>query len=200
MFDQLCIISFFHPFRSKPLFFLLASEQFSTEFFVHIFSNSQLSDSRIYGVFVGQGVRVGPTVGATSGAVVRVGMAVKVREGSGVCEANIAGAVREATGVEVTVPVRLSRPKAMNAARAARARTPASAPNNQGSQPARFFAGPGSKSGGTAIRMTVMLSCPPRSFARSTRARVASLTFDFKRTISRISSFHTRSVRPSLHI
>src|SRR5262245_21189281 len=76
--------------------------------------------------------------------------------------------------------------------------TPTTPPITQGSHPESFPA-VSLKLEGTEIKMTVVLSCPPREFASSTSAREASFKLDLERTTSRISSFHNRSVKPSLH-
>src|SRR5215208_3763315 len=131
--------------------------------------------------------RVGTTVNVGRGVIVEVGDVVNSRVG-------------EIVGLGV-VPFRLNRPKVRMEAASRRKRVPATPPMIQGSRSVffLFFFTTSLKSDGTEIKTMVVLSWPPRAFARSINARAASFKFDFMRTISRISSFHTRSVRPSLH-
>src|SRR5512133_1488029 len=145
-------------------------------------------------VFVGQGVYVGATGRGSVGEVVGTGEAVRVGKGVPLGEG---GRVRVGVEVAVIWPSRLKAKKET----ASRSRiTPAIPPATHGSQSAlRFFFTTTLKSEGAETKTTVMLSCPPRELARSTRARVASRKLGRVRTVSRISSFHTRSVKPSLH-
>ena len=104
-------------------------------------------------VFVGQGVNVG--AGEAGDVRVNVGIGENVGEGS---EVEVNAGEGEMIGVEVTVPVRLSKPKAMKEARTVRTASPANPPSTHGTQPPirAFFSG--LKSAGTEIKMTVMLS------------------------------------------
>ena len=114
---------------------------------------------------------------------------------NGVC---VKRGVGEMVGVKVTFEFRLSRPKVSTEPTTRMNITPATPPMIHGSQPALFFT-VSLKLDGTEIKTTVVLSCPPREFASSTSEREASFKVGFERTISRISSSHTRSVRPSEH-
>src|SRR6476646_622329 len=100
--------------------------------------------------------------------------------------------------VGLGVPSLLSRPRVKTAAAPITRIMAAMIPMIQGIQ-FTFFLTSNLKLEGTEINTTVMLSCPPRELARSIRAREASFKFGFERMTSRISSFQSRSVRPSLH-
>src|SRR5690606_6809980 len=103
-----------------------------------------------------------------------------------------------AVEVEVTADERLNRLNVRIEPAMITKIKPTMPPRIHGSQ-SFFFCSFNLKSAGTAIRTTVMLSCPPRELASSISALAASLRLDFERTTSSISSFHTRSVKPSLH-
>src|SRR5687768_3805912 len=74
--------------------------------------------------------------------------------------------------VGVTVEFRLNRPKVSNEPTSRMSIAPASPPITHGSQPAVFFT-VSLKLDGTEIKITVVLSCPPREFASSTSERDA---------------------------
>ena len=101
-------------------------------------------------------------------------------------------------GVGVDFPFRLSKPSVKTAVAPMTRIMPATTPMIQGIQ-FTFFRTINLKFGGTEINTTVILSCPPRELASSINAREASFRFGLERITSRISSFQTRSVRPSLH-
>src|SRR5215216_654892 len=131
---------------------------------------------------VGDGVIVGEAVSVGNAVLVMVGVAVIVDVG--------------------VAALRLSRLKVRKEPASTTKITPATPPAIHGSQSIflLFFLTTSLKSDGTEIKTTVVLSCPPRELARSISARAASFTFALVRMVSRISSFHTRSVRPSLHM
>ena len=78
------------------------------------------------------------------------------------------------------------------------ANRPTTPPTNQ---PVEIFLSARSFFGvcGTLIKTTVVLSCPPRSFATAISDCAAVRRSFFERMISKISSFQTRSVNPSVH-
>ena len=80
----------------------------------------------------------------------------------------------------VTFVFRLSKPRVSTEPTTRRSITPAAPPITQGSQP-KFFPTASLKLDGTEIKITVVLSCPPREFASSTRAREASFKLGFER-------------------
>ena len=129
----------------------------------------------------------------------RVGRIVMVDRGVGVAIGvfvNVGGEV--IVGVGVDFPFRLSKPKVKTAVAPITRIMPATTPMIQGIQ-FTFFRTINLKFEGTETNTTVILSCPPRELASSINAREASFRFGFERITSRISSFQTRSVSPSLH-
>src|SRR5215207_2021515 len=115
----------------------------------------------VYGilVFVGQGVYVGAMGRDCVGLAVIVGRGVFV--GSNGVAVSIG--VRETVGVKVTFVLCLSRLKARTEAARSTKITPATPPRIHGSKSALFlfFFTTSLKSAGTAIKTTVVLSCPP---------------------------------------
>src|SRR6266498_215009 len=144
-------------------------------------------------VFVGQGVYVGAMGSDKVGRIVMVDKGVCVDNG-----VFVRVGVGVMVGVGVEFPFRPSRPRVKTAAAPITRIIPAMIPMIQGIQ-FTFFRITSLKLGGTAINTTVMLSCPPRELASSISAREASFKLGRERIVSRISSFQTRSVRPSLH-
>ena len=144
---------------------------------------------------MGQGVYVGAIGRDSVGKIVIVGSGVAVSNGVAV---SVGVKVVSGRGESGSFHSAVSRPRATNEA-APRSRTaPAIPPMIQGSQFMCFLT-TNLKLGGTEINTTVMLSCPPRELASSISAREASFKLGFDRITSRISSFQSRSVSPSLH-
>src|SRR5215207_6231577 len=149
----------------------------------------------IYGVpvVVGQGVYVGAMGSDSVGRMVMVGNGVIVAK-----DVLVIVGFEVGLGEGVAFPFRASRPSAKTEATPRSRTVPTTPPMTHGST-FTFFRTTSLKLAGTAINTTVILSCPPRELASSINAREASFRLGFERINSRISSFQTRSVSPSLH-
>src|SRR5215210_4425464 len=117
------------------------------------------------------------------GKIVMVGSGVVVIKGV-LVGIGLAGIV----GVRVALAFRVSKPNASTDAAPNTRIAPVIPPMIHGIQ-LTLRGMTNLKVGGTAIKTTVMLSCPPRELAISINAREASLRLGFERMTSRISSF-----------